>query len=403
MSTSIRVDLTLTRLVFILYQRGEIMAQKDYYQILGVGENATQQEIKKAFIKLAKKYHPDSNPNDDGAAEKFKEINEANEILSDPKKRKQYDDLRHFAHAGYGGAAGQGFDINDILSQFGRRGAAGGRSQTFTAEDFSGLGGLGDLFSNIFDRGGRFRQERYGPQRGRDLHAEVEVPFDVAAKGGSTVITLMKESACDRCGGTGAEPGSKVEKCPQCGGSGMISVSQGGFAVSRPCPRCYGRGEIVAEPCTRCGGTGQTAGHKRISVKIPRGTPDGGKIRLRGQGQPGASGGPPGDLIIKVAVAPHRFFRRKGANVYCDVTINLAQAVLGSKLRVRTLDDKRAVLKIPPGTQPGTTFRMKGLGIETGGRVGDQMVTVNVEIPKKLTPDDKKLFERLAASLNLKH
>jgi molecular chaperone DnaJ len=379
------------------------MAQKDYYQILGVGENATSKEIKKAFIKLAKKYHPDSNPGDDRAADKFKEINEANEILSDAKKRKQYDDLRHFAHAGYGGAGSQGFDINDILSQFGRRGGGGGAGQGYSAEDLGGLGGIGDLFSNIFDRGGRFRQQRYGPQKGQDHHAEVEVPFDVAAKGGSTVITLMKEGPCEKCGGTGAEPGSKVEKCPQCGGAGMISVSQGGFAVSRPCPRCYGRGEIVSEPCHKCGGSGQTAGRKRISVKIPGGTPDGGKIRLKGQGQPGASGGPPGDLIIKVAVAAHKFFTRKGANVYCDVNINLAQAVLGSNLRVRTLDDKRAVLKIPPGTQPGTTFRLKGLGIDTGSKVGDQLVTVGVDIPKKLTTEDKELFERLAASLKLKH
>jgi molecular chaperone DnaJ len=403
MSTSIRADLTLPGAVFYTLPAREVMAQKDYYRILGVSENATPEEIKKAFIKLAKKYHPDSNPGDDGAVEKFKEINEANEILSDAKKRKQYDDLRHFAQAGYGGAGGQGFDFNDILSQFGRRGGAGGRSQTFTAEDLGGLGGLGDIFSNIFDRGGRFRQARYGPQKGQDLQAEVEIPFDVAAKGGSTMITLMKESVCDRCGGSGAEPGSRVERCPQCGGSGMISVSQGGFAVNRPCTRCYGRGEIVAEPCAKCGGSGQTAGQKRISVKIPKGIADGGKIRLRGQGQPGASGGAPGDLIIKVGVAPHRFFRRKGANVYCDVTINLAQAVLGSKVRVRTLDDKRAVLKIPPGTQPGTTFRMKGLGIETAGRAGDQMVTVNVDIPKHLKDEDKQLFERLAASLNLKH
>jgi molecular chaperone DnaJ len=380
------------------------MAQKDYYQILGVSEKATPEEIKKAYRKLAKKYHPDSNPDDSQAADKFKEVNEANEVLSDSKKRKQYDDLRHFAHAGYGaGGFRQGFDINDILSQFARRGGGGGRTQTYTFDDLGGLGGLGDIFSNIFDRGGRFRQQRYGPQKGQDLHAEVEVPFDVALKGGSTVLTVAKEDACDRCGGSGAEPGSKVEPCPQCGGSGMISVSQGGFAVSRPCPRCYGRGETVSQPCTRCGGTGQIAAHKRISVKIPKGIADGKHIRLRGQGQPGASGGPPGDLIIKVRVAPHRFFKRKGANVYCDVAINLAQAVLGTKLRIRTLDDKRALLKVPPGTQPGTTFRLKGLGVDTGTKVGDQLVTVSVQIPENLEPEDQKLFQRFAESVNLKH
>ena len=382
------------------------MAQKDYYKILGVDEKASPDEIKKVYRKLAKKYHPDTNPDDAQAAERFKEANEANEVLSDPKKRKQYDDLRRFAHAGYG-AGGfqqggrQGFDINDILNQFGRKG--GGRGRTFTQEDLGGFGGLGDIFSNIFDRGQRFRQERYGPRGGQDLHAEVEVPFDVAAKGGSAVIPISKEEACDRCGGSGAEPGSKVEKCPQCGGSGMVSVSQGAFAVSRPCPRCYGRGEIVSEPCTKCGGAGQVAARKRLSVKIPSGIADGQNIRLRGQGQPGSSGGPPGDLIIKVRIMPHHFFRRRGANIHCDIDINLAQAVLGSQVKVRTLAEKHAMLKIPPGTQPGTTFRLKGLGVKTGSRLGDQLVTVNIEIPAKLSAEDKKLFERLAESLHLKH
>jgi molecular chaperone DnaJ len=378
------------------------MAQKDYYNILGVSETASPEEIKKAYRKLAKKYHPDANPGDAQAAERFKEISEANEILSDPKKRKQYDDLRHFAHAGYGGRGFQGFDMNDLLRHF-ASGGAGGRTRTFTSEDLGGLGGMGDIFSNIFDRGQRFRQQRYGPQQGQDLYTEVEVPFDVAVKGGSTMISISKDQACDRCGGTGAEPGSKVEKCPECGGSGMIAVSQGGFAVSRPCPRCYGRGEIVSKPCTKCGGTGQVSAPKRLSVKIPKGIADGQKIRLRGQGQPGSSGGPPGDLIIRMGVAPHRFFKRRGANIHCDVDINLAQAVLGSKISVRTLNNKQAVVKIPPGTQPGTTFRLKGLGVDAGGRAGDQLVTVNVQIPAHLKPEDRALFERLAQSLDLKH
>jgi molecular chaperone DnaJ len=382
------------------------MAQKDYYKILGVDEKASPEEIKKAYRKLAKKYHPDANPDDAQAAERFKEVNEANEVLSDSKKRKQYDDLRNFAHAGYGyGRPGfeQGFDINDILSQFGRGGGGGGRTRVHSEGDLGGFGGLGDIFSNIFDRGQRFRQERYGPQRGEDLHAEVEVAFDVAAKGGTTVITIAKEDLCDRCRGTGAEPGSKVEKCPQCGGAGMISVSQGAFAVSRPCPRCYGRGEIVSEPCNKCGGAGRVSVNKRLSVKIPPGISEGRTIRLRGQGQPGTSGGPAGDLLIKVRVSPHRFFKRRGANIHCDIDINLAQAVLGSKVRVRTLDDKYAVVKIPPGTQPGTTFRLKGLGVKSDSKVGDQMVTVNVDIPEKLGSKEKELFEELAQRLKLKH
>jgi molecular chaperone DnaJ len=379
------------------------MAQKDYYQILGVGEKATPHEIKKTYRKLAKKYHPDSNPDDGQAADRFKEINEANEVLSDPKKRKQYDDLRQFARAGYGkGGFQQGVDLNDIFSQFGQRGG-GGRGRAYSYQDLGGVGGFGDIFSNIFDRGGHFRQQRHGPQKGQDLSAEVEIPFDVALKGGSTVIAVAKDGACERCKGSGAEPGSSVEKCPQCGGAGMISVAQGGFAVSRPCPQCYGRGEIVSQPCSSCGGTGQVAARKRISIKIPRGISDGKRIRLRGQGQPGTSGGPPGDLIIKVNIAPHHFFKRKGANVYCEVDINLAQAVLGTKLRVRTLADKRVVLKIPPGTQPGTTFRLKGLGVDVGDRTGDQMVAVRVKIPEDLEPEQHELFERFSRSADLKH
>lgn len=398
------------------------MPQKDYYQVLGIGESATTDEIKKAYRRLAKKYHPDSNPNNPRAADKFKEINEAHEVLSDPARRKQYDDMRHFASAGYGGGAGgayQGFDINDLLGQFARGGARGGpgagrgpgggaggpggAGQTFTFEDVGGLGDFGSIFSNIFDRGGRFRQERYGPQQGEDLHTEVEIPFDLAVKGGKTVITISKDEACDRCRGTGAEPGSKVAKCPQCGGTGMISVSQGGFAVSRPCPRCYGRGEIVSEPCVKCSGTGQVSAVKRLSITVPKGIEDGGKIRLRGQGEPGSSGGPPGDLIITVNVAGDRFFTRKGANIYCDVKVNLAQAVLGSRIRVRTVGDKKALLRVPPGTQPGTMFRLKGLGAEVGGKTGDQLVTVNVEIPAHLDAESRRLFEELAGKLDLKH
>jgi len=375
------------------------MAYKDYYKILGVTEGATSDEIKRAYRKLAKQYHPDANPGDQTAAEKFKEINEANEVLSDNKKRKQYDDMKRFAGTGYqgfggaGGAGGpQGFNINDIFRQFGGGGQGGA---TFTAGDMGDLGGLGDIFSNIFDRGGRFRRQRYGPQRGQDLLAEVEVPFETATKGGSTVISVTKSENCERCGGTGAEPGSSVTKCPQCGGSGMIAQSQGGFAVSRPCPRCYGRGEVVSQPCASCAGTGQAQRTRRLSVKIPPGIEDGGKIRLRGQGEAGTAGGPPGDLIIRIRVRGDRFFKRKGLDVYCDVKINLTQAVLGTKIKVRTLNDKHAILKIPPGTQPGTTFKLKGMGVKQDGKQGDQFVTVNVAIPTDLTPEDKKLFEEL--------
>jgi molecular chaperone DnaJ len=379
------------------------MAYKDYYKILGVPESAGPDEIKKAYRNLAKQYHPDTNPGDNQSAERFKQINEAHEVLSDDVKRKQYDDMKRFAGAGFQGFRGagagpggpQGFNINDIFSRFGAGGPAGGGA-TFRTDDIGGFGGLGDIFSTIFDRGGRFRQQRYGPQKGQDLYAEVQVPFETAAKGGSTVISTTKSENCERCRGTGAEPGSQVVKCPQCGGSGMVSQAQGGFAVSRPCPQCYGRGEIVSQPCAGCAGTGQAQRTRRLQVKIPRGVEDGGKIRLRAQGEAGTAGGPPGDLIIKIKVMGDRFLRRKGANVYCDVKINLTQAVLGTKIKVRTLDGKHAVLKVPAGTQPGTIFKMKGLGINKDGRQGDQFVTVNVEIPSDLTPEEKDLFEKLA-------
>jgi molecular chaperone DnaJ len=375
------------------------MPYKDYYKILGVIEGATADEIKKTYRKLAKQFHPDANPGDQAAAEKFKEINEAHEVLSDPKKRKQYDDMKRFAGSGFQGFRGgggpggpQGFDLNDLFSQFGSAGAGRPGGATFTT---GGPGGLGDIFSNLFDRGGRFRQQRYGPQKGQDLLAEVEVPFDTATRGGTTVISVTKTENCERCGGSGAEPGSEVTECPQCGGSGMIAQSQGGFAVSRPCPRCFGRGEVLSKPCANCAGSGQAQRARRLSVKIPPGIEDGGKIRLRGQGEAGTAGGPPGDLIIRIKVRGDRFFRRKGLNVYCDVKISLTQAVLGTKIKVRTLNDKHAILRIPPGTQPGTTFKLKGMGINRDGKHGDQFVTVNVAIPTDLTPEDKKLFEQL--------
>ena len=370
------------------------MAQKDYYRILGVSENASQEEIKRAYRRLAKKYHPDANPGDPSAAERFKEINEAHEVLSDPQKRKQYDDLRHFASTGFTGRGfEQGFDFNEFLRQF------GGGARTFTFEDLGGLGDFGDIFSAIFDRGETFRSQRYGPRRGEDRYSEIEIPFDLATKGGKTVITVDREEVCSRCGGSGAQPGSKSQTCPQCGGQGTISMIQGAFAVSRPCPRCFGRGEIITQPCASCGGTGRTIARKRISLTIPEGTEDGSTIRLRGQGQPGFAGGPPGDLILKVRVLPHHFFKRKGLDIFCEVKISLEQALLGTKLKVKTVNGRQAILRIPPGTQPGTTFKLKGLGVKSDSRTGDQYVTVNVELPKNLSSEQQALFKKFAESL----
>jgi molecular chaperone DnaJ len=374
------------------------MAQKDYYEILGVSEGASDAEIKKAYRRLAKKYHPDSNPNNKMAEEKFKEVSEAHEVLSNPEKRKQYDQLRHMGRSGFtgfGGAEGaRGFE--DL---FGRRGA---RGRTFTYEDLGGFGNLGDLFSNIFDMGEASRRQRWGPQKGADLYAEVEIPFDLAISGGKTAVELRKEEVCPVCQGTGAKPGTSMSTCPQCGGSGMVSFSQGGFAVSRPCPRCLGRGKIITAPCPRCGGRGQISALRKLIITIPAGISDGTQLRLRGQGQPGTAGGPAGDLMVKVNVGQHRFFERRGNDVYCKVPINIAQAALGTKVRVRTLDG-RVELKIPPGTQSGTKFRLKGKGVKANGSKGDQYVEVAVEVPKRLSQKQKELLEQFARESGLKH
>ena len=374
------------------------MAQKDYYEILGVSENAGDQEIKKAYRRLAKKYHPDSNPNNKMAEERFKEISEAHDVLSNPQKRQQYDQLRRMGQSGFTGFEGpegaRGFE--DLFR------GRGGQGRSFRFEDLGSLGDLGDLFSNVFDMGETTRRRRWGPQKGADLYAEVEIPFDLAISGGKTPIQLKKEDACSACGGTGAQPGTSTSTCPQCGGSGMVSFSQGGFAVSRPCPRCLGRGKIITQPCSACGGRGQTLASKKILINVPSGIGDGAQLRLRGQGQPGIAGGPSGDLIVKISVGRHRFFERKGKDVYCKVPINIAQAMLGTKIRVRTIDGK-VNLKIPPGTQSGTKFRLSGRGIQANGSKGDQYVEVVVEIPKDLTQEQKRLMEEFAKQGGLKH
>ena len=368
------------------------MAQKDYYEILGIGENATGDEIKKAYRRLAKKYHPDANPNNKMAEEKFKEVSEAHEVLSNPQKRQQYDQLRQMRQRGFTGFEGS----EDIFS--GRR----GKGRSFSFEDLGGFGDMGDLFSKIFDMGETTRRQRWGPQKGTDLYAEVEIPFDLAISGGKTTIELRKEEACPLCRGTGAQPGTSLSTCPECGGTGMVSFAQGGFAVSRPCPRCLGRGRIISTPCSQCGGRGQVFGKRRISISIPAGINDGAQLRLRGQGQPGTAGGSAGDLMVKVNVGRHRFFERRGKDVYCTIPINLAQATLGSKIRVRSIDG-RVDLKIPLGTQSGTKFRLRGKGVEVNGSRGDQYVEVVVDIPRKLSEKQKKLMEEFAKESGLKH
>jgi molecular chaperone DnaJ len=368
---------------------------KDYYKVLGVAENSSADEIKKAYRKLAKQHHPDANPNNAAAAERFKEISEAYSVLSDEDKRKQYDQMRKFGNfGGLGGFAGRAG---------GARPSSGtGASADFSFEDLGG-GGLGDLFSSIFDLGKRGKTRPQGPQRGQPIEYAVEVPFELAARGGKLPITVPVTDNCPTCHGSGAAPGTTPVTCPECKGAGTVTFGQGGFAVTRPCPVCFGRGSVAPTPCKTCNGQGQVREQRQIQVTVPAGVDTGSKLRLSGQGEAGPGGGPRGDLILTFRVQPHRFFNREGLDIHVTVPINLAQATLGSKIRVRTVDGKHVVLKVPPGTQSGTRFRIKAQGVEKGGRRGDQYVQVKITVPDHLSPDEEELMKEFAKVAELKY
>lgn len=362
-------------------------AAKDYYQALGVSSSATEAEIKKAYRRLAKQYHPDANPNDKGSAERFKEISEAYSVLSDADKRKQYDRMRKY------GAFGAG-----RWGQSAGGGAASGGVK-FEEGDFSGfggLGGLGDLFSSIFGRGKR-------SPAAEPIEVTVEIPFRTAALGGKVPVTIGVNEACPTCGGSGAAPGAKIATCGECGGRGTVTFGQGGFAVTRPCPACRGRGKVASQPCGRCGGQGEVSVNKRLLVTVPPGTDTGQKVRLKGQGQRPSDGGPAGDLVVQFQVQPDRFFKREGLDLVCQIPVNFVQAALGTKLRVRTIDGRRVVLRIPPGTQPGRKFRIRGQGIERNGRKGDQLVEIQVSVPEGLTADQERALKDFAEKTGLQY
>jgi molecular chaperone DnaJ len=360
---------------------------KDFYQVLGVPDSATAEEIKKAYRRLAKQHHPDANPNNPQAAERFKEVSEAHAVLSDSDKRKHYDQMRRLGAFDGGGFRRSGGGA--------RAGGPSGPSAGPEGFDFSDLGsfGLGDIFSSIFGRGGR--QEEAAAEA---IETVVEIPFRVAALGGKVPVHLPLNETCRRCTGSGAAPGAKISQCPECHGRGTVTFGQGGFAVSRPCPQCRGRGKVPSAACPACGGAGEVRTEREVLITVPPATESGAKVRLRGQGQPPRPGESPGDILVTFQVQPDRFFHREGLDVVCEVPINLAQAVFGSRLRVRTLDGKKVVLRIPPGTQPGRKFRVKGLGIEKGDRRGDQLVQVQVQIPDKLSPDQEDLLKKFAES-----
>jgi molecular chaperone DnaJ len=359
------------------------VASQDFYAVLGVPDTATPAEIKKAYRKLAKQFHPDTNPNKPQAAEKFKQISEANTVLSDAEKRAKYDQMRRLGayesmgRRSSGGAPGA------------RSGAGQQQNVDFDAGDLSSFG-FGDIFSSIFGRGARRdSQEAAAPEH---VEVTVSVPFRVAATGGKVPVTLAMTDVCETCGGSGGEPGATFATCGECKGTGTISFGQGGFAVNRPCPVCRGRGKVPSQRCHTCGGSGEQHTEKQLLVTVPPATDTGTRVRLKGQGPRSRPGGPASDILITFQVEPDRFYTRDGLDISCQVPITLTQAMLGSTIQVRTVAGARVKLKIPAGTQPGRKFRIRGQGLEKNGQKGDQVVAVQVKIPEKLTPEQEAAF-----------
>jgi molecular chaperone DnaJ len=349
-------------------------ASSDLYGALGVAKGASADEIKKAYRKLARQYHPDRNPGDAAAEERFKEVQHAYDVLSDPEKRKAYDQ--------FGSADGRrGFDP---------------RGGTYDFGDFnvSDLGDLGDLFGGLFGRGGG-RQQRAQPQRGADLEVQVNLSFDDSLKGIETKIPVEVETACGDCGGSGAKPGTSPKICPECRGRGVVSESQGLFALSQPCPRCRGNGTVIEDPCPRCHGSGREGRTRRYSVKIPPGVKDGTRIRLKGKGEAGANGGPAGDLFVVTHVEPSPIYERRGADLIVDVPLSPADAALGTEVDVPTPDGPVS-MKVPAGSEHGKLLKIKGRGApKLKGGKGDVLARLKLEVPKKLSKKQRELYEAL--------
>lgn len=353
--------------------------EKDYYQVLGVPKNAPQAEIKKAYRKLAQQFHPDANPGNTQAEERFKEISAAYDVIGDQDKRARYDEVREMAASGVGAGGFPG-------GRSGGPGTPGGGSVRF--ED---LGDLGDLFGGLFGgAGGRTRQ----PARGADLETEVTVSFDEAMSGTTVPVRIQGPAPCEACHGSGAAPGTSPVTCPRCGGAGQVAVNQGMFQMSQTCPQCRGSGRIIQTPCPTCGGTGSQRRTRSFQVKVPVGVNDGARIRLAGRGEPGPAGGASGDLYTRVRVRPHRFFGRKENDLTLDLPVTFAEAALGAEVEVPTLNGP-VRMKVPAGTPDGKTFRLKGKGAPRRGGHGDLLVTTRVEVPQKLSKGEKELLKQL--------
>ncbi len=357
---------------------------KDYYQILGVKESATDAEIKKAYRKLAREHHPDATAGDKVSEERFKEISEAYDTLSDSAKRKEYDEQKAFARSGGPGPGFGGYQYRDF-------GGPGGGS--FRAQDLGDLGDIFDLFGGL----GGGAQPRGRARQGADLGSTVNISFDDAMQGISVPLTISGRAACTTCGGSGAKPGTLPKTCPTCGGRGTVSQNQGPFAFSRPCPQCQGKGTIVEEPCPTCHGSGVVNRTRKVTVKVPAGVNDGATIRYPGKGEAGPPGGRSGDLLLTVNVQPHKFFKRRDADILLDLPLTYTEAVLGTQVKVPTLDGS-LTLKIPAGTADGKKFRLKGRGaprLNKKGK-GDMLVTAHIAVPPKVSSKEKELLTKLA-------
>jgi molecular chaperone DnaJ len=368
------------------------MAAKDYYETLGVPKSATADEIKKAYRRLARKHHPDTG----GTEEKFKEVGEAYEVLSDPEKRSQYDQYGAYfgGNPPPGAGGGQG-------SPGGWPGGAPGAGGAYSNVD---LGDLGDLFGNLFSggmpgQGAGGGAGRSAAQRGRDLTYELSLTFDDALTGVSTKVDVQRTESCPTCHGSGAAPGTSPVTCPVCKGTGHTAQGQGVFSFSRPCPRCGGAGKIIETPCSTCRGKGKVVRSKPVTVQIPAGVTDGGKIRFKGKGEPGAGGGPAGDLYVVTRIKKHPYFTRDGADVVMEMPVTMAEAALGAQIEVPT-PAGRVKLKIAPGTQDGKVYKLPGKGAPRlkGGGSGDMRVRVSVVVPKDLSAEQKELLKRFTSA-----
>jgi molecular chaperone DnaJ len=361
--------------------------EKDYYAALGVPKDASAADIKKAYRKLARDLHPDKNPDNKAAEEKFKAVSEAYDVLSDDTKRKEYDEARSlfgsggmrggFPGAGQQGPGGFTFDLGDLLG------------------DRAG-GGLGDVFGGLFgNQGGRRGTARH-PRKGQDLEAEVTLAFADAVRGATVPLRLSTPGSCDTCGGSGAAPGTTPATCSVCAGAGVTSRNQGGFAFAEPCRACRGTGRVVETPCPTCQGTGASTKERTLTVRIPAGVREGQRIRLAGRGAPGDRGAPAGDLFVQVHVTPHPVFGRKGDNLTITVPVTFPEAALGANISVPTMDAP-VTLKVPPGTSSGRTFRVRGRGVPKKTGTGDLLVTVEVAVPARLDDEARELLEKYAA------